>query len=170
MRIDCPTCKAAYDVPLERLAAGRVVKCARCATTWTPPRPEVPPLEASAVEATDPTPDPEAAPAGAAEPARPDVPAPTVPPPPAPSPTAPPPPAPLPEVAKFESLAPPVPSRRSRAPLVVAWLLTVAVLAGLGWAAVDRRAAIMKVWPPSIRAYVAIGLAGPADDASVTKP
>jgi hypothetical protein len=52
----------------------------------------------------------------------------------------------------------------------LAWLLTIAVLAGLGWAAVDRRAAIMKAWPPSIRAYLAIGLAAPADDAPVTKP
>lgn len=39
MRIACPNCAAAYEVP-DRLLHGtpRPLRCARCATTWTPPR------------------------------------------------------------------------------------------------------------------------------------
>src|SRR3974390_1113749 len=36
MRIDCPSCQAAYDVPDRLLSAGRTVRCARCGGEWTP--------------------------------------------------------------------------------------------------------------------------------------
>ena len=36
MRITCPTCSAAYDVPDSLMTAGRVVRCARCGGNWTP--------------------------------------------------------------------------------------------------------------------------------------
>ncbi len=36
MRIDCPSCAAAYEVPDSLLAAGRTVRCARCGKDWVP--------------------------------------------------------------------------------------------------------------------------------------
>jgi predicted Zn finger-like uncharacterized protein len=36
MRIVCPSCSAAYDVPEARLRPGRVVRCTRCGKEWAP--------------------------------------------------------------------------------------------------------------------------------------
>jgi predicted Zn finger-like uncharacterized protein len=161
MRIDCPSCNAAYDVPEDRLVAGRAVKCARCAGMWTPV-PALSPQQArepglTAAPVAEPRAgvehDPDAAelpgilPAAAAVPEA--LPAP-------------------PAIAPLSSPAPA--RRRSKAPLAAAWLLTIAVLAGLGWAAFDRRAVIMEAWPPSIRVYAALGLVTPSADPPVTKP
>jgi predicted Zn finger-like uncharacterized protein len=150
MRIACPSCNAAYDVPPERLAAGRVVKCARCAESWIPIPVAAGPVAAIPAEAPaiDPVPQPTMDAPTMDAPAM-DEAAPSIEP---PAPKTPPP----------EPLVPPAePPRRSRAPLVAAWLLSIAVLAALGWAAIDRRADIMAAWPPSTRAYAAIGLATP---------
>lgn len=69
-------------------------------------------------------------------------------------------PAPLP--APIE----PAPARDGgRAPLVAAWCLSALVLAGLAWMLVVRRAEIMQAWPPSQRAYAAVGLAALSDHA-----
>lgn len=46
--------------------------------------------------------------------------------------------------------------------LLAAWVLSIAVLVLAGWAAVAWRDGIMRTWPPSERAYAALGLAGPA--------
>ena len=35
MKITCPACAADYNVP-DTLASGRTVRCAKCATEWTP--------------------------------------------------------------------------------------------------------------------------------------
>ncbi|MFZ6761838.1 zinc-ribbon domain-containing protein [Pseudoroseomonas sp. WGS1072] len=44
MRIECPHCAAAYDVPDSALSPGREVRCARCAHDWAPvPAPPPPP-------------------------------------------------------------------------------------------------------------------------------
>jgi predicted Zn finger-like uncharacterized protein len=40
MRIACPSCAVAYEVPDERLKPGRLVRCARCGHEWVPARPE----------------------------------------------------------------------------------------------------------------------------------
>src|SRR4051794_8734172 len=52
MRIACPSCGAAYDVPENRLMPGKPVQCARCGTRWAPlerapatPEPQRPRLE-----------------------------------------------------------------------------------------------------------------------------
>jgi predicted Zn finger-like uncharacterized protein len=37
MRIACPSCHAAYEVPLTLMKPGRAVRCARCAHEWVPP-------------------------------------------------------------------------------------------------------------------------------------
>lgn len=56
MRIVCPGCEAAYEVPEAMLSPGRAVRCARCGRDWVPlpeeerpaateePSPEDPPL------------------------------------------------------------------------------------------------------------------------------
>jgi predicted Zn finger-like uncharacterized protein len=38
------------------------------------------------------------------------------------------------------------------------WVVSIAILVGAGWAAVHWRTPIMHSWPPSSRAYAAIGL------------
>ena len=38
MKITCPSCAAEYNVP-DGLAAGRIVRCAKCATEWAPVAP-----------------------------------------------------------------------------------------------------------------------------------
>ena len=47
MQIACPACDARYQIPDERLAPGKRVKCARCGQSWAPidaiPEPEPPP-------------------------------------------------------------------------------------------------------------------------------
>ena len=64
----------------------------------------------------------------------------------------------------------PVASARNSRLLAAAWLLTVLVLVGLAWAALSRRAEIMRAWPPSQRAYAAIGLAPPDDPMKPAEP
>jgi hypothetical protein len=41
----------------------------------------------------------------------------------------------------------------------MAWVGSLVVLAALAWGALTWRADIMHAWPPSTRAYAAIGLA-----------
>ena len=55
MRIVCPACAAAYEVPEARLRPGLVVRCARCGADWAQPTPEPEPEPV-------PTPEPEAEP------------------------------------------------------------------------------------------------------------
>ncbi len=50
-------------------------------------------------------------------------------------------------------------ARLAGGPAVLAgWVLSVAAVAGLGWAAVTYRYDIMHVWPPSERLYSTLGL------------
>jgi len=50
---------------------------------------------------------------------------------------------------------------RQTADLIAAtgWALTVGLLVGLGWLAVQHRLPIMEAWPPSMRLYMLLGLA-----------
>ncbi len=132
MRIVCPSCEAAYDVPEDRLAPGRAVRCARCGKDWLP--------------------------AGAApEPAPPPPPPP--PPPPAPPP---PPSAPIPILGPPERLLPPEPLPTPRSPnraLAAAWVLTAVAVLGMLVGAVVFRADLMRAFPPSERLYRVLGLA-----------
>ena len=151
MRIVCPSCQAAYEVPDAILAAGpKLVRCARCGTEWTPP-PLAAPIATEQV-VTEP-----AAPA-AAEPQ-----------------AGLPPPRAEPRLSSFRQRPPPVadvppaggadhglPPEPARPPplyaAILGWVLSVALLAGLGWAAVTWRASVMAAWPPSERVYMAVGL------------
>lgn len=162
MRIACPNCAAAYEVPDTALASGpRLLKCARCGHQFQAALPEAPKPEAA-----EPPPPPEAA-----------APAP---PPPEPPPPEPPPPEPLPPEPAPEPAPPPAeeaerppptrgparhspieplpapPARDTR--LVMAWILSLAVLGGAGWAAVHYRAEVMQAFPPAARLYLALGL------------
>ncbi len=156
MRIVCPSCQAAYEVPDAILAAGpKLVRCARCGTEWTPP-----PLAAPiAPEGAVPEPAaPEPAARAAAEPE-------AGPPPARAEPRLssfrqrPPPVADLPPTGAADHGVPPEPARPP--PLyaaILGWVLSVALLAGLGWAAVTWRVSVMAAWPPSERVYTAVGL------------
>jgi predicted Zn finger-like uncharacterized protein len=139
MRIACPACSAAYEVPDALLGKGRRLRCTRCGHAWmaTPP---------------------------AAEPAPPAT-APPAPPRPAagPSPIEPPPLVPMPRRPP-QVIDPPLPqlgdapARQEFNPLLwAAWigsvLLVIAALVLL-WA---YRAEVVAAWPPAARLFLALG-------------
>jgi len=142
MRITCPTCAAAYDVPAERLAGGRTVRCARCGSGWAPPVDEAlpePPLAA-------PPQVPEPPPATAVPP---DIPAPEQPEAAASNPPEPEPPQPPAAAAG---------GLRQRLPILLAWAASLVLLGALVWAMIAWRTGVMHAWPPSERLYAALGL------------
>jgi predicted Zn finger-like uncharacterized protein len=145
MRIACPSCSVAYDVPDSLLKAGRVVRCAGCGGEWTP-------VEAMAAE---PEPAPPEPPASAPEP----PPAAAAPPVPTIADRAPPAtePAPRPASAMDRLVQPPARSS-SLVQLRLAWLASVLLLALLAWGAHAWRAQIVTAWPPSARLYAAFGM------------
>jgi predicted Zn finger-like uncharacterized protein len=144
MRIVCPTCEAAYDVPDHLMAAGKRTRCARCAREWIP-QPDVPPP---------------------AEPVRPVVPDPPVaappPPPPPPRLVVPPPLVAKPEpppVPRAEPVAPVARDKApSRRPVAIALGGSVLVLVAMLGAAVQWRGPIMQAWSPLERLYGWVGL------------
>jgi len=137
MRIVCPSCGAAYEVPESRLGAGKPVRCSRCGETWAPveppppapPEPERPRLEERLAPETSAILAPE----------------------------------PAPVVAPVAERSTPPPSgregERGGPGLKVAWALSFAVLAAAAWGAYDRREDVMRAWPASERAYAALGIA-----------
>lgn len=154
MRIACPSCAAEYDVPEAALAAGpRLMRCTRCGHRFeaaAPPPAEPPPApapEPAPEPAPDPAPDP-GAPRRGASALRPESAPPAEPP-------APPPPPALAPAPERPLDPPPQPPRGA---LILAWLLSLAVLAGLGWALWRYRDAIIESFPPAARLY---GLFGP---------
>src|SRR5579875_2656608 len=68
MRIVCPACEAAYEVPDTVVSPGRVVRCVRCGKDWAPIAKPVPAAAAYRPEPARPAPVPE--PALAAQSAR----------------------------------------------------------------------------------------------------
>jgi predicted Zn finger-like uncharacterized protein len=155
MRITCPSCSAAYEVPDTLLgAAPRRVRCARCGHEWLP-------TPQSAIDAPVQTP---------------VAPKPML----APAPPSPPPlvaepsarPAPPSRLAPdFERLPATDEDERAGRSTLIAWVLTVLVLAAAGWAAVAYRHPVMEAWPPSQRVYHALGLdaSPPRDDHSASQ-
>jgi len=143
MRIVCPSCSAAYDVPDSLLTAGRVVRCARCGGEWSPiteviaeedretpstpmaasPQADYPVLVASAPQRF-----------GSRES------------------------APTPRQSAMDWLAAHPVMMRSRWSLRVAWVASVLLLVTAIWGAYAWRSQIMEAWPPSTRAYTAFGL------------
>lgn len=144
MRMVCPACSAAYDVPETLLAPGRAVRCARCGHEWVPVAPP-PPLSPAAPPVPEPPPPPrwpdgevieevelEPVEQGTVEP---------------------------PRLTAMDRLAlHRDQQRRSRAPLRIAWLLSLLALLALGAAAYQWRAEVMHAWPASQRLYDTLGL------------
>jgi predicted Zn finger-like uncharacterized protein len=134
MRIVCPSCSAAYDVPDSLVTPGRVVRCARCAGEWAP------------VDAA----------AAVAEPEPPAPPSPTL------LAAGEPPPAwsaaresAMDRLAANPAVAP------SKLLLRTAWAASIVLLL-LGIAgAYAWRQEIMAAWPPSERAYALFGMNQP---------
>jgi predicted Zn finger-like uncharacterized protein len=191
MRIACPTCQAAYEVPDTLLrppapgAAARKVKCARCGNAWAPEVPEAAPAP-MALPAPVPSPGPQAAlpppdPPPVSMPAPVTAPTPVVVPaadalPPAEPDDLPPPPVVAPSVAMSAAASGPAPAPRvaekltpaeppseaARGPglvlAILAWVASLAVLGGAGWAALRWREAVMAAWGPSRRVYEWLGL------------
>ncbi|WP_159995782.1 zinc-ribbon domain-containing protein [Roseomonas sp. 18066] len=115
MRIECPDCAAAYDVPEALVAPGREVRCVRCAHGWVP---RAAPDTADLLLRTE-----------------------------APS---------LPPVAMAEEHLPAVIPPRppaSRGPVVMAWIFSLAVIGGAGFALWHYRVAVVAAWPPSARLF-----------------
>jgi len=130
MRINCPSCDIAYDVPDEKLC-GRKLRCAGCGNSWVPLAAPVP------------------APAPPAEPpARPAIRA-------AETPLVPPATFPAGISQPRPRLSYP---RRRPSRVLLGWIATILVCAGAGFAAYHFRPAVMHAWPPSIRLYRALGL------------
>lgn len=140
MRVVCPSCNAAYDVP-ERLLGGgaRRLHCNRCGHEWT-----LDPMDASAAIAQS----------GAR-----DLVVATPPPPAAERPI----PVKLrPDDAERRALRAafaerPV-DRGATMGAVIGWTLTAAILIGIGYLGYVRRDAVMTAWPASERLYSALGL------------
>lgn len=132
MRIVCPSCSAAYDVPDSLVTPGRVVRCARCGGEWTP-------LQADITATIE-----EAAPAAAADARRPTIEEVVA-------------PLSAPRSA-MERLAATAPPPQSRLPLRLAWVASLLVIAAALWGAFVWRDTIVTQWPPSVRAYALFGL------------
>jgi predicted Zn finger-like uncharacterized protein len=169
MRIACPFCSAAYDVPETLIRDRRTVRCAQCFREWSVgpvaggPGRDLPQVqaaaEASAPKEPPPLPVPQAAPAAA-------VTLLTQPPPalaatakadPRPPPVQPPDPGVYQPTATERLITesdPPQPGP----PVWAAWAASIALLFLLCWAAYAWRSDVMDVWPPSQRLYAALGL------------
>ena len=156
MRIECPGCDAAYEVPEAQIRPGRSVRCVRCAVQWRPggepveavvaPSPVEPPGEAPADPGDF---DPGNEEAGRDEPVRDGVvrlrqsgvPAQLI---------------PVDEPVAQGAGA----SLRKLATWRMGWMASLLLLGGLLVSATYWRMAIMQDWPPSVRLYTTLG-AGP---------
>jgi predicted Zn finger-like uncharacterized protein len=130
MRIVCPSCSAAYEVPDSLVTPGRVVRCARCSEKWMP-------VDAP-VDVAEPPPAPEPEPV-AEEPVVATV--------------------ALPRQSAMERLAAHPAKPKPMLGLRLAWAASLVALAVAAWAAYAWRSPIMAAWPPSTRAYSVFGLA-----------
>jgi predicted Zn finger-like uncharacterized protein len=151
MRLACPSCQAKYEVPDALLSeGGRRLRCARCATDWFVGAPAASGDVTASGVASSPQP------AGAAEPARGEASVPLGPPVPI-SLRA----EPRPSAASRPETRPPAPVVRGGAGagvVVLAWVLSLAVLGGAAAACYRWRAEVMATWPPSQRVYAFLGL------------
>lgn len=144
MRIECPHCTAVYEVPEERLTGRKAVRCARCLAEFVPAQPTAARLESALAEqpaaVADPLPEqhdqPPAPPKALAAVPADGAPA-------------------ISAMQRLVQSAPP--PRRSFGPLI-GWVLSLLVLAFALWAVFNWRTEIMQAWPPSTRAYAALGL------------
>ena len=131
MILTCPSCAVRYLVDARALGAkGRMVRCARCGHTWRETAPE------AALPADD-----------------------SPLPPPPPPPLEPPPRERVPELtAEQRRQLPALPPRQPRWGAAIAWSLTaIALLAGLGYAAIVERDRVVGVLPAAGALYARAG-------------
>jgi predicted Zn finger-like uncharacterized protein len=142
MRIVCPHCAAAYDVPDGLLTGHKAVRCARCTKEWRPLGLQAAPATIATIEERPVAVPPAPAIVQAPRPPRRSV--------------------DLGPMAIDRLMA--TPQRKSRAGLALglAWLTSIVLVAALLAASYAERATVMAVWPPSVRLYAALGLASPA--------
>lgn len=133
MRIVCPACTAAYEVPISLLKPGQVVRCARCAKEWTPA------VEAEMPAVSDELPPPPPPATPVEEVAPPEIAV-----------------RPMARAAPPQTVAAPASSSIG---LRLAWAASIVALGVLLALAYVERAAVMQAWPPSVRLYAALGLA-----------
>jgi predicted Zn finger-like uncharacterized protein len=127
MRIVCPACETAYDVPDAVLAPGRTLRCARCRSEWVP---VVQPIdEADAGEAPVLVAGQDAAPPDRLQ---------------------------VPVVRVAPSADPDWPDG-PRVAVIAGWLVSLMLLGGMGYAALAWRQPIEHAWPPAVRAYALLG-------------
>ena len=131
MRIECPSCAAAYIVPDSLVSAGRVVRCTRCGGEWIPV--PAPPLEDLPEDPPPP------------EPTAPVLPQPE-------------PKPPLTRLSAMDRLAAHPAAPHSPPGLRLAWAGSLIVLVLAVGAAFEWRSEIVAAWPPSARAYAVFGL------------
>lgn len=137
MRIVCPSCTAAYDVPDGLVAARRVLRCAKCGAEFSPEVPSAPAVRAEApsamVEVVERSPGqdaPRLAPADGL------------------SALAATPPTGLRAVGGSRKLA-----------VIAAWGFSLALLGVGGWAFIAWRQVILHAWPAAGRVYAFLGYA-----------
>lgn len=158
MRIVCPSCAAAYEVPVERLGPGRAVQCSACKAGWTP-RPLLtgtarvsdadgtPNVVTDAIADVRPDATPDAGPGAVPPPMALSIAPPAI------DPDTKPVPHPTVAARPASDLAYP-----RIAPVVLAgWLATVLIIGGALWMGFARRDGVMEAWPPSERVYKAFG-------------
>jgi predicted Zn finger-like uncharacterized protein len=160
MRIVCPSCSAAYDVPDALLRGRRTVRCAACAREWSltdiPPagseslfRPEPPPREDTLEAVAEPAPpralpDPAWRDEGHREEGgrREGIPREAI-----------------ARAIAMDRLRNAPPPRGGGLGLALAWLATFVALGAALWCAYGWRLEVMNAWPPSVRVYAFLGLA-----------
>ena len=164
VRIVCPSCAAAYDVPETALAPGRAVRCGRCGTQWAPmPAKTRPPSDAPVLVPPSLVPSSLNPSGPVGWPAAESIAGPVVPlGKPATGAEAAGEPPRNPKVLRAARPAAETtvqrPRRSGTAPLI-AWLASLVVLVALVFAAYAWRDRIMAAWPPSERLYAALGIA-----------
>jgi predicted Zn finger-like uncharacterized protein len=139
MQIECPSCRAGFEVP-ERMLRDRTrpLRCSQCRTVFPMPAPPVPEPEPVAWRAPEPPPPP------VVEEPRP-----------APMPVV---EEPQPEPMAASDTLPEAANEASSRGLRVAWVASIALLLGGGLAAIIKRDAVMEAWPPAARLFAVLGL------------
>jgi predicted Zn finger-like uncharacterized protein len=151
MRIVCPFCSAAYDVPENLIGGQRIVRCARCGQEWRPgpeedepepahSRPEHEPVAPSRPWSPEPEP-PSFGPrethqlAATAE-KQPET----------------------RRVLAIERLMQPWEPDKPGIAVWLAWAASIGLVLFLIWAGYAWRGSVMHAWPASERLYAALGL------------
>lgn len=134
MRVACPSCSTSYEIPADRLAAGKSVRCARCGASWAPIPLEVGADETPTEPHIEPAPDPNQIGPNQS----------------GPNPVQAEPPQPM----AMESAAPARPSSRL---LLAAWIGSGIVLIVAVGAIVVWRNDLTRFWPPLGQLYKVFG-------------